>query len=107
MAVTLPFVSLILDWHPLKRIQSIKTFCVALVEKEFHTPDLTGRQIWFWKDESPLKVSVPTSRTFLLASSTVPVIFALEGGYDFSSLSDSVRITIEEMRGARGRSWNA
>ena len=33
----------------------------------------------------------------ILASSTAPMVFALEGGYDPASLSDSVRITIEEM----------
>ena len=33
MAVTLPFVLLILDWYPLKKIQSIRTFGIALIEK--------------------------------------------------------------------------
>jgi acetoin utilization deacetylase AcuC-like enzyme len=33
----------------------------------------------------------------ILTSSSVPMVFALEGGYDPASLSDSVRITIEEM----------
>jgi acetoin utilization deacetylase AcuC-like enzyme len=33
----------------------------------------------------------------ILAVSTLPVVFTLEGGYDLASLSDSVRITIEEM----------
>jgi protein O-mannosyl-transferase len=33
MAVTLPFVLLILDWYPLKKIQSIRTFGIALFEK--------------------------------------------------------------------------
>jgi acetoin utilization deacetylase AcuC-like enzyme len=33
----------------------------------------------------------------ILRCSKVPVVFSLEGGYDLSSLGDSVRITIEEM----------
>jgi lipoprotein NlpI len=33
MAVTLPVVLLILDWHPFKRIRSLKTFLAALIEK--------------------------------------------------------------------------
>jgi lipoprotein NlpI len=33
MAVTLPFVLLILDWYPFKRIQSLKTFRSAFIEK--------------------------------------------------------------------------
>ena len=33
MAVSLPFVLLILDWHPLNRIRSLKTFGTAFVEK--------------------------------------------------------------------------
>jgi acetoin utilization deacetylase AcuC-like enzyme len=33
----------------------------------------------------------------ILASSSVPKVFVLEGGYDLPSLCDSVRITIEEM----------
>ena len=33
MAVTLPFVLLILDWYPFKRIQSLKTFRDAFIEK--------------------------------------------------------------------------
>jgi lipoprotein NlpI len=33
MAVTLPFVLLILDWYPFKRIQSLKTFRAAFIEK--------------------------------------------------------------------------
>jgi acetoin utilization deacetylase AcuC-like enzyme len=33
----------------------------------------------------------------ILTSSSCPVVFALEGGYDLPSLSDSVKITIEEM----------
>jgi lipoprotein NlpI len=33
MAVTLPFILLILDWYPFKRIRSLKTFLAALVEK--------------------------------------------------------------------------
>jgi acetoin utilization deacetylase AcuC-like enzyme len=33
----------------------------------------------------------------ILGCSRVPVVFTLEGGYDLASLSDSVRITIEEM----------
>ncbi len=33
----------------------------------------------------------------ILQSTYAPVIFALEGGYDFPSLSDSVRVTIREM----------
>ena len=33
----------------------------------------------------------------ILTSSSVPMIFVLEGGYDLASLSDSVKITIEEM----------
>jgi lipoprotein NlpI len=33
MAVTLPFVLLILDWYPFKRIRSLKTFRAALIEK--------------------------------------------------------------------------
>lgn len=33
----------------------------------------------------------------ILSCSTVPVIFALEGGYDTESLAESVKITIEEM----------
>jgi acetoin utilization deacetylase AcuC-like enzyme len=33
----------------------------------------------------------------ILTSSSAPMVFALEGGYDPASLSDSVRITIEEM----------
>jgi len=33
----------------------------------------------------------------ILTSSDRPVVFTLEGGYDLASLSDSVRITIEEM----------
>jgi acetoin utilization deacetylase AcuC-like enzyme len=33
----------------------------------------------------------------ILSNSPAPVIFTLEGGYDLPSLSDSVRITIEEM----------
>jgi hypothetical protein len=33
MAVTLPFVLLILDWYPFRKIQSLKTFRKALVEK--------------------------------------------------------------------------
>jgi acetoin utilization deacetylase AcuC-like enzyme len=33
----------------------------------------------------------------ILSCSPAPVIFTLEGGYDIPSLSDSVRITIEEM----------
>ncbi len=33
----------------------------------------------------------------ILSCSKVPVVFTLEGGYDLASLSDSVRITIEEM----------
>jgi protein O-mannosyl-transferase len=33
MAITLPFVLLILDWFPFKRIWSLKTFCSALIEK--------------------------------------------------------------------------
>ena len=33
MAVTLPFVLLILDWYPFRRIQSLKTFWAAFIEK--------------------------------------------------------------------------
>ncbi|HUI66846.1 MAG TPA: tetratricopeptide repeat protein [Nitrospirota bacterium] len=33
MAVTLPFVMLILDWYPFKRIRSLKTFQAAFIEK--------------------------------------------------------------------------
>ncbi|NTU42603.1 MAG: histone deacetylase [Nitrospirales bacterium] len=33
----------------------------------------------------------------ILTSSHVPMVFVLEGGYDLPALSDSVRITIEEM----------
>ena len=33
----------------------------------------------------------------ILSSSSAPVVFVLEGGYDIPSLCDSVRITIEEM----------
>jgi lipoprotein NlpI len=33
MAVTLPFVLLILDWYPFRRIQSLKTFRAAFIEK--------------------------------------------------------------------------
>ena len=33
MAVTLPFVLLILDWYPFRRIQSLKTFWTAFIEK--------------------------------------------------------------------------
>jgi len=33
----------------------------------------------------------------ILASSVVPKVFVLEGGYDLPSLSDSVKVTIEEM----------
>jgi Tfp pilus assembly protein PilF len=33
MAVTLPFVLLILDWYPFKRIQSLKTFRATFIEK--------------------------------------------------------------------------
>ena len=33
MAVTLPFVLLILDWYPFKRIQSLRTFRAAFIEK--------------------------------------------------------------------------
>jgi hypothetical protein len=33
MAVTLPVILLLLDWHPLKRIQSIKAFLPVLIEK--------------------------------------------------------------------------
>ena len=33
MAVTLPFVLLILDWYPLKRIHSLRTFSVAFIDK--------------------------------------------------------------------------
>jgi acetoin utilization deacetylase AcuC-like enzyme len=33
----------------------------------------------------------------ILTSSSFPMIFVLEGGYDLASLSDSVKITIEEM----------
>ncbi|HTP03936.1 MAG TPA: tetratricopeptide repeat protein [Nitrospirota bacterium] len=33
MAVTLPFVLLILDWYPFKRIRSLKTFRAAFIEK--------------------------------------------------------------------------
>lgn len=33
MAVTLPFVLLILDWYPFERIQSLKTFRAAFIEK--------------------------------------------------------------------------
>ena len=33
MAVTLPFVLLILDWYPFKRIQSLKTFWTTSIEK--------------------------------------------------------------------------
>jgi tetratricopeptide (TPR) repeat protein len=33
MAVTLPFVLLILDWYPFRRIQSLKTCSVAFIEK--------------------------------------------------------------------------
>ena len=33
MAVSLPYVLLILDWYPLKRIQSLRTFGIALFEK--------------------------------------------------------------------------
>ncbi len=33
----------------------------------------------------------------ILTSSDCPVVFTLEGGYDLVSLSDSVRITVEEM----------
>jgi hypothetical protein len=33
MAVSLPFVLLILDWYPLERIQSLKSFKTALAEK--------------------------------------------------------------------------
>ncbi len=33
MAVSLPLVLLILDWHPFKRIQSVKSFWYAFVEK--------------------------------------------------------------------------
>lgn len=33
----------------------------------------------------------------ILSCSTVPVVFALEGGYDLEAIGDSVKITIEEM----------
>lgn len=33
MAVSLPLVLLILDWYPVKRIRSLKTFVIALIEK--------------------------------------------------------------------------
>lgn len=33
----------------------------------------------------------------ILTSSDVPMVFSLEGGYDLQALSDSVKITIEEM----------
>jgi acetoin utilization deacetylase AcuC-like enzyme len=33
----------------------------------------------------------------ILSCSTVPVVFALEGGYDLNALGESVKITIEEM----------
>jgi acetoin utilization deacetylase AcuC-like enzyme len=36
-------------------------------------------------------------QSILLSCTACPAVFALEGGYDLPSLSDSVRITIEEM----------
>jgi acetoin utilization deacetylase AcuC-like enzyme len=36
-------------------------------------------------------------QSILLSSASIPAVFTLEGGYDLPSLSDSVRITIEEM----------
>ncbi len=33
MAVSLPFILLLLDWHPFERIQSLKTFGTCLIEK--------------------------------------------------------------------------
>lgn len=68
------------------------------------TPDLiivsAGYDIHFMDQHSDLRVTCEGVRGMvqgILGSADVPFIFVLEGGYDYISLSKSVRNTLEEM----------
>ena len=76
MAVTLPFVLLILDWYPLRRIQSTKTFWTAVIEKlPFIILSLisSALTILAQKTEGAMKlmVSFPLPARLLIASESL------------------------------------
>ncbi|HXX57153.1 MAG TPA: tetratricopeptide repeat protein [Thermodesulfovibrionales bacterium] len=74
MAVSLPAVMLILDWYPLRRIQSLKSFRVALVEKiPFITLSLLSSIVTMHAQKAAMELMrvVPLSTRVLVAAKSI------------------------------------
>jgi hypothetical protein len=76
MAVTLPFVLLILDWYPFRRIRSQKTFWVAFIEKlPFFVLTLISSILTIFAQESSIKPieHLPLTARFITAAKSLMI----------------------------------